>query len=76
MGKWKLVSTAARRSPYKGQWELYDLQTDRSETNDLAEQYPDIVAQMDQLWEKWAEANHVNPIDGRGWNQKINASIR
>ena len=76
MGKWKLVSRAARRSPYKGQWELYDLEADRTETNNLTEQHPEIVEQMDRMWEKWADENNVNPIDGRGWNQKIMASIR
>ena len=30
VGKWKLVSA------YKGEWELYDLEADRTEMNDLA----------------------------------------
>ena len=76
MGKWKLVARAGRRSPFKGPWELYDLGADRTETNNLAQQRPEIVEQMDGMWEKWADENNVNPIDGRGWNQKIRASIR
>ena len=76
MGKWKLVSRAAMRPPYKGQWELYDLEKDRTESNNLAQQFPDIVTQMNEMWEKWADENFVNPVDGRGWNQKIRASIR
>ena len=45
MGDWKLVS-------FKGQpWELYDLATDRTELNDLAEQQPERVASMAAAFE-------------------------
>jgi arylsulfatase A-like enzyme len=75
-GKWKLVSRAATRSPYTGPWELYDLDKDRTETKNLAEQYPDIVTEMAAMWDNWAKDNNVYPLDGRGWNMKIRASIR
>ena len=48
-GQWKLV----REHP--GAWELYDMSSDRSETNDLAAQHPDIVADLRAEWERWAE---------------------
>jgi arylsulfatase A-like enzyme len=35
------------------QWELYNMRTDRTETNDLAEKYPEIVKQMAQAWDQW-----------------------
>ncbi|MBN1975080.1 MAG: sulfatase-like hydrolase/transferase [Sedimentisphaerales bacterium] len=75
-GNWKLVSRAAFRAPYTGQWELYDLEQDRTETKNLAEQYPEIVNELAAMWDKWANENNVYPLDGRGWNQKIRASIR
>ncbi len=75
-GNWKLVSRAAFRPPYTGPWELYDLEKDRTETNNLAAQYPDIVSEMSAMWDNWAKENNVYPLDGRGWNLKIRASIR
>ncbi len=54
-GKWKLVS----RHP--GQWELYDIEADRTETTDLASKYPDRVKQMADAWQTWARRAHVEP---------------
>jgi len=48
MAKWKL--TAMKN---KG-WELYDLETDRSEMNNLADKYPPKVEQMKKMYETWA----------------------
>ncbi|HBL47415.1 MAG TPA: arylsulfatase, partial [Planctomycetaceae bacterium] len=53
-GKWKLV--ADRKI---NRWELYDLEQDRTETNNLAEQYPERVAQMKADWQQWAEKTGV-----------------
>lgn len=47
-GKWKLVSVS------KGNWELYNLETDRTETNNMAEKLPEKVSQMIDLYDKWA----------------------
>lgn len=47
MGDWKLVAAGQ-----DGSWELFDLKTDRTETKDLADRYPDKVRQMEQAWEK------------------------
>lgn len=44
---WKLVSAYARP------WELYRLNTDRTELNDLTAQYPEKVEQLEQLWLQW-----------------------
>ncbi|MGB2824418.1 MAG: arylsulfatase [Phycisphaerae bacterium] len=47
-GKWKLVS--ARGGP----WELYDMDVDRTELNDLAGAEPKLAAALAALWDKWA----------------------
>jgi len=43
-GDWKLV--AARDEP----WELYDLSQDRSETRNLAAEFPDLVEELESTW--------------------------
>jgi arylsulfatase len=50
VGDWKLV--AAKGDP----WELYDLSTDRTETRNLAAEYPDKVRELETLWQQQAEA--------------------
>lgn len=47
---WKLVWGASEKK-----WELYNMRDDRSETTDLAAQYPDRVAAMSRQWEAWHE---------------------
>ena len=47
MGNWKLV--ALQNEP----WRLYNLEKDRTETNDLAADHPDRVQTMSAEWEKW-----------------------
>jgi len=46
-GDWKLVSDFAQP------WELYRIDIDRTETNDLAAQNPGKVAELNQLWLDW-----------------------
>ncbi|MBN1479478.1 arylsulfatase [candidate division KSB1 bacterium] len=63
LGAWKLVSRAHERPQHwtgidvlaMENWELYDLEQDRTELHDLAAQYPDRVAEMAALWQSWAE---------------------
>ncbi len=54
-GRWKLVSK------FPGQWELYDLDADRTETVDLAAKYPDRVKKLSAAWENWAQRANVAP---------------
>ncbi len=46
-------------------WELYDLDKDYSEANNLAAKYPDKLAQLEKLFDDEAWKNHVYPIDPR-----------
>ncbi len=34
-------------------WELYDMEVDRTEVNDLADQYPDLVKEMAEMYDAW-----------------------
>ena len=52
---------------YAGQiWELFDTTTDPTECHDLAEQYPDKLRELVNLW--WVEAGKYNalPLENRG----------
>ena len=52
-GRWKLVAR-------KGQpWELYDIDTDRTESHDLAAQQPERVANLAKAWDQWAARCYV-----------------
>jgi arylsulfatase len=54
-GKWKLVSA------HGGPWELYDLEADRTELNDLAANHPDKVEDLKALYQQWAKRCAVQP---------------
>jgi len=48
-GKWKVVSF------YGSRWELYDMESDRFEQQDLASVYPERVQELSALWHYMAE---------------------
>ena len=43
----------------KGKWELFNLKTDPTELNDLAETYPDKLKEMIAAWEQYQAENNV-----------------
>jgi arylsulfatase len=55
--RWKLVS----RHP--GGWELYDLEADRTELNNLAAKHPEKVRELREKYEQWARRCGVVPWD-------------
>jgi arylsulfatase len=55
-GKWKITALYP-----KGEWELYDIEADRTEQLNLAAQYPGRVNRMAAQWESWAKQNNVIP---------------
>lgn len=61
-GKWKLVTMGPERmvaqfkiEPGFAAWELYDIESDRCELNDLAGKYPEVVQELEGLWNAWYE---------------------
>jgi arylsulfatase len=53
VGDWKLVGDQA------GPWELFNLKNDRSETRNLANQYPDKVKELNAAWIQHAKEFHA-----------------
>ncbi len=46
-GKWKLVTVG------NNPWELYDMEADRTELNDLTEKMPEKVEELARLYDEW-----------------------
>lgn len=55
-GRWKITAVYP-----KGEWELYDIEADRTEQVNLAARHPERVKSMAAQWEAWARQNHVVP---------------
>lgn len=52
-GKWKLAAVQ------DGPWELFDIENDRSECKNLAKQLPEVVEELDKIWEEWRQRTFV-----------------
>jgi arylsulfatase len=57
-GRWKLVQK------WRGPWELYDLEADRTEQYDLAKQQPEIAARLEAARNQWAARAFVDEWTG------------
>lgn len=64
-GKWKLVTHRA------SQWELYDIEADGTEMNNLAAEHPEVVEELAALWHETAEKvdrlkpSQTKPVSGK-----------
>ena len=63
---WKAVTRHTQGVPFDDDvWELYHLETDRSECHDLAAEQPERLAALIDLWWREAEDQGVLPLDDR-----------
>ena len=76
-GQWKLVSAIG------GPWELYDMETDRTELNDLYQRNRNKAHELEGLYEEWADRCGVLPwsVINPDWNpimhgESIHTSLR
>ncbi|UOQ61243.1 arylsulfatase [Leucobacter rhizosphaerae] len=68
-GAWKALSPvppAREEGAAGGRWELYHLETDPTETRDLAAEQPERVAELAERWRDEAWRNAVLPLDDDG----------
>lgn len=64
---WKAVTRHTPNVPYEDdEWELYNLAVDRSECVNLAQQMPDKVKELVEMWWREAEQHNGLPLDDRG----------
>jgi len=65
MGDWKLVAKVKRQKKFtpedENSWELYNLDKDPSETNNLAQKFPEKVKEMTARWEAEALRTKAKP---------------
>jgi arylsulfatase A-like enzyme len=74
---WKAVTHHASGTPFDDdKWELYHLEEDFSECDDLAEAEPKRLKEMVELWWSEAERHGVLPLDDRGAAQLFRAAQR
>jgi arylsulfatase A len=58
MNKWKAVCSNLKKNP-NASWELYNLETDISETTDVALQYPELLKRFDEIVKKEHQPSHL-----------------
>lgn len=55
-GKWKALQEFGAE-----EWELYDMEADRCELNNLAEVHPEILKKISDKWHEWSRTHAVVP---------------
>ena len=73
-GRWKLVTDNDRTEPIV--WELYDLADDRSETNNVSTQHPNIVNELSTEWNHFANRANVKPFPETRNGPRVTSSVQ
>lgn len=73
-GKWKLVAKTPEDSEFSQEsLELFDMEADPSEMNNLAAKDPGRVRSMYEAWQKWANKIGAFPLDTRAYGARMEA---
>jgi len=67
-GKWKIVRYGNQRTGETQPWELYDMEKDRTEQNNLAKTNPEVLKRLAAHWDAWAQRADVLPWP---WGEKV-----
>ncbi|MFV0476920.1 MAG: arylsulfatase [Parahaliea sp.] len=62
---WVLTGSHGFTDPKYNTWELYNIEEDFSQSNDLAKQYPDKLEELEALFDQEAQKYGVYPLDDR-----------
>ena len=57
-GRWKFVQK------WRGPWELYDMEADRTELHDVSKEHPEIASRLEASWSGWAQRAFVDDWTG------------
>ncbi|KRF10466.1 arylsulfatase [Nocardioides sp. Soil796] len=61
---WEIVTRHRPLTPFGDhEWQLYDVRTDPTETRDLAQEHPELVAELAARWDRAAWENQVFPLN-------------
>ena len=64
---WKAIGTHVAGEPYEAdKWELYHVEKDFTETNNLASQYTEKVEELNKIWKKESKKYGVLPLTDIG----------
>ncbi|WP_250456968.1 arylsulfatase [Caballeronia sp. INML5] len=67
-GRWKALWTEPPTGPVDGHWQLFDLQADRGENNDVSAQNPSVIDSLVQQWNSYmSTVGGVEPLRPRGY---------
>ncbi|WP_018434168.1 arylsulfatase [Paraburkholderia atlantica] len=67
-GRWKALWTEPPLGPVDGHWQLYDMNADRGETQDVSAQNPSIIDGLVQQWNDYmTSVGGVEPLRPRGY---------
>ncbi|HZQ47566.1 MAG TPA: arylsulfatase, partial [Verrucomicrobiae bacterium] len=72
-GKWKLTQK------WRGEWELYDMEADRTELHNVIGDHPEVAKKMEAAWNKWAEVSFVDNWPGpdhQNWGDDIKNAVK
>jgi arylsulfatase A-like enzyme len=73
-GKWKLVDFRDFETKKSSGWQLYDLDKDIGEKNDLAKAQPETVTELASAWDTWNKRN-INPLWHGGTTEDPTAPV-
>ncbi|WP_315854087.1 arylsulfatase [Roseiconus nitratireducens] len=59
-----------------GTWELFDMEGDRTEQHDLAQDHPERAAELQKRWREWARSAKVLPKPGKKKSKKAKPAAR
>ena len=78
VGKWKSIRRNLKRGASPADWELYDLEQDQNESNDLAKSHPDVVKRLEAAYLKTrtVEPDFPVPYMDRKVSSKSDSNLR
>jgi arylsulfatase A-like enzyme len=62
IGDYKVIKQGLKTKKPR-EWEVYDLAKDRSESENIAERHPELIAQAIEILKEESSSNEIYPLD-------------